>query len=418
MLQVIRYLQGYLTIKVWGFSPERFMNLCCNHNIFLWDIVNHGDYYTMNIRLRNFYCLKGFTRKTGTRVVITRRYGLPFLSVRAWKRKIFLLGLLGSLCFWIWMSGFVWAIEIDGNYFVTTDVFFDFLVENQIEVGMKKKDVDIEKLEAAIRSCFDIVTWTSVQIDGTRLLIQVKENDVIVMDGEEKKENDGEKEEAGMDLVADKDGVVVSIVTRSGVPKVIAGTEVKKDDILVEGGVPIYNDDSTIKRYDFCKADADVIIRCVYSIKEEVDERYEKKLYTGREKKIPFLIVGTRKLQVLLPGTRFERSDVVEEKKQLKVFENYYLPVYIGSNLVREYIFEEKKYTKEEVKSLFEQKLEKFIQTLQEKGVQIIEKNVTINKTSGVWKMKADFLAEEKTGTTRKTTLMQIEEAPVQEETE
>ena len=137
----------------------------------------------------------------------------------------------------------------------------------------------------------------------------------------------------------------------------IAGTEVKKDDILVEGGVPIYNDDSTIKRYDFCKADADVIIRCVYSIKEEVDERYEKKLYTGREKKIPFLIVGTRKLQVLLPGTRFERSDVVEEKKQLKVFENYYLPVYIGSNLVREYIFEEKKYTKEEVKSLFEQKL-------------------------------------------------------------
>ena len=175
MLQVIRYLQGYLTIKVWGFSPERFMNLCCNHNIFLWDIVNHGDYYTMNIRLRNFYCLKGFTRKTGTRVVITRRYGLPFLSVRAWKRKIFLLGLLGSLCFWIWMSGFVWAIEIDGNYFVTTDVFFDFLVENQIEVGMKKKDVDIEKLEAAIRSCFDIVTWTSVQIDGTRLLIQVKE---------------------------------------------------------------------------------------------------------------------------------------------------------------------------------------------------------------------------------------------------
>ena len=198
----------------------------------------------------------------------------------------------------------------------------------------------------------------------------------------------------------------------------IAGTEVKKDDILVEGGVPIYNDDSTIKRYDFCKADADVIIQCVYSIKEEVDEKYERKIYTGRDKKIPFLIVGTRRLQVLLPGTRFERSDVVEEKKQLKVFENYYLPVYIGNNLVREYIVEEKKYTKEEVKSLFEQKLEKFIQTLQEKGVQIIEKNVTINKTSGVWKMKADFLAEEKTGTTRKTTLMQIEEAPVQEETE
>ena len=43
----------------------------------------------------------------------------------------------------------------------------------------------------------------------------------------------------GTDLAAPKDGMVVSIVTRSGVPLVSAGMEVKKGDILVEGGVPI-----------------------------------------------------------------------------------------------------------------------------------------------------------------------------------
>ena len=275
MLQVIRYLQGYLTIKVWGFSPERFMNLCSNHKIFLWNIRNHGDYYTMNIRLKNFYRLKGFTRKTGTRVVITGRYGLPFLSVRAWKRKIFLLGLFGSLCFWIWMSGFIWAIEVNGNYYVTTDVFQDFLKENEIQTGMKKKNVDIEKLEEAIRTHFDIVTWTSAQIDGTRLLIQVKENDLIIAEKGETKEA---QVEAGVDLVADKDGTIVSIVTRTGVPKVSAGTQIKRGDILVEGGVPIYNDDSTVKRYDFCNADADIILRCVYSFEEQIAEKYEKKI--------------------------------------------------------------------------------------------------------------------------------------------
>ena len=46
----------------------------------------------------------------------------------------------------------------------------------------------------------------------------------------------------------------------------------------------------------------------------------------------------------------------------------------------------------------------------------IIEKNVTINKVSGVWKMKVDFLAVEKTGTEKKTGLMQIEEGTVPEE--
>lgn len=413
MIQVIRYFKGYLAIKVFGFSPERFMNLCSHHNIFLWDIENHGDYYTMKISLKGFYRLKGITRKTGTRVVITRRYGLPFLSVRMRRRRIFMLGLLGSLIFWIWMSGFIWAIEIEGNYYVTSDVFQDFLAENGFRAGMKKRDVEIETLEKAIRTQFDIVTWTSAQIDGTRLLIQVKENDLIkVEDKSGGTVDNGE----GMDLVAEKDGVIISIVTRKGVPKVTAGTEVKAGDILVEGGVPIYNDDGTVKRYDFCMADADIMLQCIYEMEEEVEEKYEQKQYTGREKKIPFVMFGTRKLKMPSMGKKYKQSDTVEEKTQLRLFENYYLPVYMGQDFVREYVTEEKNYTKDEVKKIFEDKIQKFIETLQEKGVQIIEKNVTINKTSGVWKMKVDFLAVEKTGITEKTQLVQIEEIPETEE--
>ena len=413
MIQVIRYLKGYLAIKVFGFSPERFMNLCSHHNIFLWDIENHGDYYTMKISLKGFYRLKGITRKTGTRAVITKRYGLPFLSVRMWKRRIFMLGLLGSIAFWIWMSGFIWAIEVEGNYYVTTDIFQDFLGENGFRVGMKKSEVDIETLEKAIRAQFDIVTWTSAQIDGTRLLIQVKENDLItVKDNAENPAYDGK----GMDLVAEKDGTVVSIVTRSGVPMVTAGMEVKAGDVLVVGGVPIYNDDGTVKRYDFCMADADIMLQCIYKMEEEMEEKYEQKQYTGKEMKYPFIMFGTRKLKIPFIGKGYEQSDTVEEKTQLCLFENYYLPVYIGCDHVREYVTEEKVYTKDEVKKIFENKILKFIETLQEKGVQIIEKNVTINKASGVWRMQVDFLAVEKTGIQKETQLVQVEEMPETEE--
>ncbi len=412
MLQLIRYLQGYLAIKVVGFSPERFMNLCSNHHLFLWDIVNHGDYYTMNISLKNFYKLKGFTRKTGTRVVITQRYGLPFLSVRMWRRKIFIAGLVGSLLFWLWMAGFIWAVEVEGNFFVTTDMFQDFLVENGIRTGMNKKEVDIEKLEEAIRTKFDIITWTSAKIEGTKLLIQVRENDLIQM---EAGNADAAKTEQGMDLTANKDGVVVSMVTRSGVPLVHIGDEVKKGDILVEGAVPIYQDDGTVKRYEYCVADADIMLQCVYSLKEEIMEKHEEKHFTGKEKKQFFIIFGTKEIKMPILGKKFDQCDMIEEKKQLKIFRNYYLPVYIGSNQYREYKVEEQIYTKEQVKALFEEKLQKFIETLQEKGVQIVEKNVTIKKASGKWKMNADFLAQELTGQNTKTGIMQIE-VPQQEE--
>ena len=49
MLQFIRFLKGYLLIRVCGNAPERFINLCSNHQIFLWDIQIHEEFYTMKI---------------------------------------------------------------------------------------------------------------------------------------------------------------------------------------------------------------------------------------------------------------------------------------------------------------------------------------------------------------------------------
>lgn len=67
MKEFFRYLRGYLKIKVWGYSPERFMNLCSNHHILLWDIARQEDCYTMYISLSDFYKLRPIVKKTGTR---------------------------------------------------------------------------------------------------------------------------------------------------------------------------------------------------------------------------------------------------------------------------------------------------------------------------------------------------------------
>lgn len=410
MIQVIRYLKGYLSIKVWGFSTERFMNLCGNHNIFLWEIENHGDYYTMCISLKGFFQLKSITRKTGTRVAITRRYGLPFLFVRMKKRKIFIAGLAGSFLFWIWTMGHIWSIHITGNFYVTQDVFMDFLKENQIQAGMKKKEIDIEALEKAVRNEYNIVTWTSVQLDGTRLIIQIKENDVPA--GQKEKQPDtGE----GYDLVAEKDGRVISIITRSGVPLVAAGAEVKKGDVLVEGAVPIFNEDATVKRYEYCLADADIILESSCSVTEEIKEKYEEKKYTGRQKNRICFMLGETEIMLPLLGKKYEQYDILEEKEQLVLFENYKLPVIYGKVSVREYEKYEKIYTKEEIKIQFQEKIQKLMQTLEEKGVQIIEKNVTINKAKGTWKMNAVFTVTEKTGVLQKTQRFLPENEEMQE---
>ena len=379
------------------------MNLCSNHDILLWDIKNQGEYYTMCITVSGFRKLKGIVKKTGTKVAIQERCGLPFFIPRMKKRKIFLIGLLGSLVFWMWMSTFIWAVDISGNYSISEDIFMDFLRNHNVYVGMKRSKVDIEELEKKIRQDFEIVTWTSARIDGTRLVIQVRENEVDT-GGEKMGETTGQEEiktaknEFGSDLVAEEDGVIVNMVTRQGVPQVSVGMEVKKGDILVSGSVPVYNEDSTVKFYQYYDADADVYIRRQLRKKEELPLHYEKKEYTGEEKREMLLSIMDKDLVFRMGKIKYENYDKITDKKQVKLLENFYLPFYYGKSVNREYIVMDNIYTEKEVKAIFSEKLIKYIESLEETGVQILKKNVTINKNQKKWQMNMDFQIVEKTG--------------------
>ena len=413
MLQFIRFLKGYLLIRVCGNAPERFINLCSNHQIFLWDIQIHEDFYTMKIGLSDFYRIKGFTRKTGTKVVVTERFGLPFLSVGIKKRKVFLAGIIISLGFWLLMSAHIWTIQITGNYYITEDVFMDFLTENGIVHGMMKSKVPVEDLEKAIRNEFPIVTWTSVKVDGSKLLIHIKENELLKEKDQSKEEREEEK---GFDLAAQTDGTIVSIVTRSGIPLVQEGQEVKKGDILVQGAIPILSEDGTVRRYEFCEADADIMLECRKTYVEEVPLFYREKNYSGRERNRSFVEIGEHRVRFSVFRIPYEEYDQLEQKKEVILFHTFHLPIYYGSENIREYTGSEKNYTKDEIKEIFAHKIQKIIQTLEEKGVQITGKNVTIKKNEKKWKMEAEFLLIEPAGVLQETGIGEIEEQNAEEQ--
>lgn len=396
MEKLIHFLRGYVRIKVWGYSPERFINLCGNHNILLWDIVNCGSCNTMCVSIAGFRKLRTITKKTKTRVAILEKKGLPFLLPHMKKRSIFLFGLLGCLLFLHGMSNYIWTIEIVGNGSVTTDVLMDFLAEHEIVCGSRKKKLDIERLEKSIREKFDIVTWTSARLDGTRLYIQIKENQKAPPQIEE-------KDESGMDLQATKEGTIVSIVTRSGVPLVRAEDQIEPGDILVSGAVPVYGEDTLVKGYQFCRADADIFLRCGRHYEERLPVAYQYKVYSGKEIKVPYVRIFENELRLPFPKNNFAKSDCLISENRVEPLPDFYLPVVFGSFRYREYELMEKKYTMEQAKVLCAEKLSRIIETLQEKGVQIIQKNVKIEKDSAHYIMKADFIVVEKTGTLVRT---------------
>lgn len=407
MIALLKYIKGYLRIKVWGFSPERFMNLCSNKNILLWDIAWEGDTYYMNISLKGFYELKDIARKTGTRVAICKRYGLPFFMPTLFARKVFVLGLVLTIGFWMWSSYYIWDIEIQGNYQITEDVFERFLKQNAVTIGMPKAKLDIELLEKQIRKNFTQITWTSAKLSGTKLTIDVKENDAPIIIAKEEKET-------GSDLIAEYEGTIVSMIVRKGIPQVAIGDTVEKGRILVDGKVPIYNEDSTIKEYQYVNADADIELEHNRKFHATLPFDYIQKEYTGRKKKKYFLLINGKEWKI--PESRpFLLYDSIIRTSQPLAFEKLSIPVYIGCYTHREYVNVEYEYSLEQAKNQLNQKINTFITTLQEKGVQIIEKNVKIDTKGGKWTIDGLFLVRELVGVSKNTVKLDVGEQELNE---
>ncbi len=415
MLHWVQYIRGYVKIKVWGYSTERLLNLCGNHDILVWDIVNHGDHDTMKISVRGFFALKPLLKKTGTRAAVLQKYGLPFFMSKMQKRKVFVAGLLGCLLFWVIMAGYIWNIEIEGNYVLTEDVLMDYLDEKGVHVAMKKSRLQIEGLEKALREDHDVITWTSVQVKGTTLLIHIKENEMP-----DYEQNMQQAQEDGIDLIATRSGTVSYIITRSGVPQVALGDTVEKGDVLVSGAVPVYNEDTTVRKYRFVQSDADILLRYTESLSVKRDILYDEKLYSGRQKDMITLGVNDKEWDIRFGKVPYEQYDISGEKKQVRLLDRLYLPFFYGRKTIQEYEIVSKKHTADEMNNIMQEEWRKIIASLDEKGVQITEKNVTIKKYDDNWVLNARMQLEEAAVESAPTEIEPVvqEEASEEENTE
>lgn len=380
ILKLIRFLQGYVRIRIIGYSPERFLNLCSHHHIFLWGLKPVGNAYEMFITVKSFRKLKPIIRKTRTRVVVAGRYGLPFFIHRYRKRYLFFAGAFFSILLIYFLSLHIWNIHIEGNYSRTDSTILEFLETKDIRHGMWKQKVDCSRIVKDLREEYDDVIWASASLKGTRLIIQIKEN-MDTMPEEVKQEAD-QVPEAPSDLVALEDGTVVSIITRKGVPQVEPGMEVKAGDLLVSGQVPVLNDSKEITGYQYHVADADIMIQTQVSYEKSMPVTYPAKKYAKEKRHLPWFRIGDIQIELgtLMGLDEKKEKETVSSEHTLKLGEHFYLPVSYGLKTVKTYVFQEKKHTDEEIQKYLSEDFQRFCLELEKKGVQILENNVKIYK--------------------------------------
>lgn len=267
MRHLWQWICGYVCICVKGRQVNRFLNLCSRNGIFLWRITYDMDRAVRaNLRLRDFYRLKPYLRKSKSKLKIVSRKGFPFWCYRHPKLKWFLCICMGMIFAGTYSLSFIWNVEIRGNAEVSSQEILECLKENQINVGLKKDEIDCDNLEMLLRKQFQQLGWVSVYLEHTKLCVEVKESLYGAID--DVPMNEGEKK----NLVANKNAEIVSIVTRAGKAVVQEGQLVKKGDVLVVGENEIYDDNGMVKETLYLRADALIYGDVVYEIEIPMSE--------------------------------------------------------------------------------------------------------------------------------------------------
>ena len=374
----IRWLQGYIRLCVAGYSPERFLNMCCFHNLFIWGLEPTEKGYEMYMSISDFRKLKPIIRKTHTKVTLEGRYGFPFFLARYRKRKLFFAGLFLWAVLLRAYSLFIWDIHFEGNERYPDTTLAEFLESEGVAPAMLRSRVDCPGIVKAIRKEYNDIVWVSASIDGSRLKIQVKENEDTFPEKDASVVPDG-GEEKPVDLIASSDGVVTKIVTRSGVPQVHVGDTVKKGDILVLGRVEVVNDSQEVVSYQYHRSDADVFADTQMEYTDTLPLTYQEKVYDGKKKYQPFIRLADWTVSVGSIKNKYEHSERVTEETQIRLGENFYLPLFYGMKSVKSYSLVERTYSEEEARRLLSLDFKRFCEDLEEKGVQIRENNVKIH---------------------------------------
>lgn len=363
------YFKGYLHIRLLSNSPERFLNMCANHQIDIWDLAHVNEYYEMNMTIQGFYKLQPLCRKTKSRILIKGKYGLPFFFYKNKKRKAFFIGILLCISLVYGMSRYIWNIHVDGNLTYSTQSILLYLDELDIHHGIKKSLLDCSDISAKIRKEFPDIIWVSTKIQGTRLVLDVQEN----TDRYNQQENNTEPS----DIIADKSGKIVSMVTRSGVPLKSQGDTCEKGDTLVLGRVDIIDDSGEAVNYQYVPSDADIYIETTYQYYQEFPLNYEKRSYTDKKKESHFMQVFDYYLSTKGKAA-FPNYDCVAKGRRVRLTENFYLPITYGTTTDFEYIIEDMVYSQEEATAKATKKLSQFLDKLKEKGVEICDNRVKI----------------------------------------
>jgi len=330
LARILNFFWGFCIIRVAGSRKERFINLVITEKIPLWDIrqIDEEELWA-KVYVSDIGKLRHIARKSRCPFKIIAKRGLPFLLLRAEKRKGLVAGIILFMIMLYGLSSFVWFVDVQSEKPLELLTKEEILAEAEslgLKPGQPKGKIRTDELARKMAVNLPQLTFVSIEIQGTLAKIEVVEKKVVA---EEDKERPAH-------IVAAKDGIIEEILVLAGDPRVKVGDTVQKGQVLISGialskkidsqtGEPIEEGLPKI-----VEAKGIVRARVWYEavVATPVIETGQRK--TGAKKEQWSVRLGNQK-QIIISGPRTAPYQSYEEERQSRTIKwrNLNLPVEI-----------------------------------------------------------------------------------------
>lgn len=226
-VKIVRFLKGYVKFSAEGGFSERFVNLCEQKRLSVRSLVFKDERLEGFVSASDYKKLRAVAKLSGMKLSCVSKYGLPFFLFKNRNRVGLAFGATFFVLFMSIMSLFIWSIETVGSENISDAELLSVAEEYGLKTGCFRPFVDVHEIsDGMIKSLNGRLLWVAVNISGSRAVVEVR--DYI-----EKPESKTYSEPSN--LVADFDGLLLSLEVHNGTKANFEGNGVKKGDLLISG---------------------------------------------------------------------------------------------------------------------------------------------------------------------------------------
>lgn len=288
--------RGYITVRLRGPGLERLLNKMASARIELRGVERlTPEVLLVRLQIADFSRLRPLLWETRINVSILDRHGLPFILESLKSRVFFAAGLVSCLLFILYLSGFIWFVELSGYQSLSLGELKFAIDELGLRSGVARRFIAPRQIERELLLRFPALAWAQVELKGVKAQVSLAER------------SQAEGLLGAGHIYAREDGVITQILVLRGTPQVGKGDTVQAGEILISG---VYYDGRGVKQ--FGAAEGIVKARVWYQAVGEAPLLIWEPEKTGREHRRFLLTIGPWTLPL---GRGYSEETHLKEQK-------------------------------------------------------------------------------------------------------